>query len=137
MGIFTGGITYIFYPGSRLIEQRAIVSTSESDTAFFYNAGIRISNDADVRSGGNMKTEVSYFDTEGKFQTVRSDGPEWHPVSVRYRALAARLGNGSIVISCREISPPTWGMSGTLPGAAACFSASGNFRTTTPTITPG
>jgi hypothetical protein len=98
MGVFSGGIAYIFYAGSKLIEQRAIVSTSEPDTAFFYNAGIRISNDADVRPGDNMESEVSYYDSTDKFQTIRSEGPERHPVSVRYRALAARLGGGSVAV---------------------------------------
>ena len=98
MGSFSGGISYIFYPGSRLIEQRAIVSTSEPDVAYFYNAGIRIANPADERPGGNMQTDVSYFDTEGEFRTVQSDGPERHPVAVRYRALAARMGLGSIAV---------------------------------------
>ena len=98
MGIFSGDVSYVFYPGSRLIEQKAIVSTSEPDTAFFYNAGIRITNPADDRPGGNMESEVSYFDTEGQYRTVPSDGPEHHPVAVRYRALAARLGGGSVAV---------------------------------------
>src|SRR5438067_1652870 len=80
MGIFSGEISYVFYPSSRLIEQRATVSTNEPDTAFFYSAGIRISNDADVRPGGNMESEVAYYDTEGKFLTIPSEGPERHPV---------------------------------------------------------
>ena len=45
-----------------------------------------------------METEVSYYDTEGQFRAVRSDGPERHPVAVRYRALAARLGGGSVAV---------------------------------------
>src|SRR5215831_8611757 len=98
MGIFSGEISYVFYPGSRLIEQKATVSTNEPDTAFFYSAGIRISNDADVRPGDNMETEVSYFDTEGQFRTIQSAGPERHPVAVRYRALAAKLGGGSVAV---------------------------------------
>jgi hypothetical protein len=98
MGIFSGEISYVFYPGSRLIEQKATVSTSETDVAFFYNAGIRISSDADVRPGDNMESEISYFDTEGQLRAIRSEGPERHPVAVRYRALAARLGSGSVAV---------------------------------------
>ena len=43
VAIFSGEISYVFYPGSRLIEQKATVSTNEPDIAFFYSAGIRIS----------------------------------------------------------------------------------------------
>ena len=98
LGIFSGEISYLFYPGSTLIEQRATVSTNEPDTAFFYDAGIRIANPSDVRPGGNMESQVSYFDTAGQFQTIPSAGPERHPVAVRYRSLAARLGSGSLAV---------------------------------------
>src|SRR5438067_4785278 len=34
MGIFTGSIRYVFFPSSRLIQQEAVVSTNEPDTAY-------------------------------------------------------------------------------------------------------
>ena len=99
LGIFQGSLHYIFFPGSKLIQQRAIVSTSEPDTAFFYDAGIRISVDEDRRAGGRMETKISYFDTEGKRQTVLSPhASEWNPVAVRYRTIATTTGAGSVAV---------------------------------------
>ncbi|HLJ13944.1 MAG TPA: hypothetical protein VKV15_05565, partial [Bryobacteraceae bacterium] len=97
-GIFEGRLQYTFYPGTRLIRQEAILATQEPDTAYFYDAGLRMTADADRRAGLNMESHISYFDTQGQFQTVTPPyGSEWHPVAVRYRAIAARLGGGSVV----------------------------------------
>ncbi len=98
MGIFQGGIAYTFYPGSRLIQQAAVVTTQEPDTAYFYNTGLRAAADADRRPGGNMASEVAYYDTEGQFRAVVSQGPERSPVAVRYRTLAARTARGSVAV---------------------------------------
>ena len=98
MGIFSGGIRYVIYPGSSLIQQEAVASTEEPDTAYYYDAGLRIAADADVRPGGNMDSHVSYFDSSGAFQSIASTGPEWHPEAVRYRAIASRIGRGSVAI---------------------------------------
>lgn len=97
-GIFAGRLQYTFYPGTRLIRQEAILSTTEPDTAYFYDAGLRMTADADRRAGFNMESHISYFDTSGQFQTITPPyGSEWHPVAVRYRAIAARMGAGSVV----------------------------------------
>jgi len=98
MGIFSGSIRYVFFPGSRLIQQQAVVSTSEPDTAYFYDAGIRMTADADRRAGGNMESHVSYFDPRGDFRTIASDGSEWHPLAVKYRAIATRIGRATVAI---------------------------------------
>jgi hypothetical protein len=98
-GIFSGSLRYVFYPGSRLIEQRAVLSTAEPDTAYFYDAGIRMAEPADQRIGGLMESQISYFDTAGKFQTiVPSYASERQPVKVRYRAIAAHSGAGSVSV---------------------------------------
>src|SRR5579863_3763525 len=86
MGIFHGSIQYIFYPGSRLIQQRAVVSTEEPNVAFYYETGLKMAAHADERAGGNMESRVSYYDTAGALRTVESEGPERNPVKVRYRA---------------------------------------------------
>ena len=65
MGIFEGSLRYVFYPGSRLIEQQAAMTTAEPDVAYFYDAGLRMSSRADETAGGNMNSHVSYFDTRG------------------------------------------------------------------------
>jgi hypothetical protein len=98
MGVFEGSIRYVIFPGSRLIEQVAVMTTGEPDTAFFYDAGLRMSVNADRRVGGNMESLVSYYSTAGDLKTERSDGPERRAVSVRYRTLAARTGAGSVAV---------------------------------------
>ncbi|MGO9262648.1 MAG: hypothetical protein ACLQU1_41165 [Bryobacteraceae bacterium] len=99
MGIFEGSLRYIFYPGSRLIEQQAAMTTGEPDVAYFYDAGLRMTSRADETAGGNMSSRVSYFDTEGKFQTITPVyGSERHPLTVRYRTVAARMGAGSVAV---------------------------------------
>jgi hypothetical protein len=99
LGIFSGNIHYFIFPGSTLIQQRAIVTTKEPDTAFFYDAGIRMAVDEDRRSGGTMETKVNYYDTTGKLQTVQAPhASEWNPVAVRYRAVSAATGAGSVAV---------------------------------------
>jgi hypothetical protein len=98
MGIFKGSIRYVFYPGSRLIQQAAVASTSEPDTAYFYEAGLRMAVPRDVRAGNNMESEITYYDTEGKLQVARPNVSEKTPVRVRYRTLAARAQGGSIAV---------------------------------------
>ncbi len=99
MGIFTGTLRYRFYPGGRLIEQQAALSTQEPDVAYFYDAGLRMTSHADDAPGGNMNSQLSYFDTGGKFQTFSPVyGSERKPLAVRYRTIAARMGGGSVAV---------------------------------------
>jgi hypothetical protein len=99
LGIFQGEIRYVFYPGGRLIEQQAAMKTGEQDVAYFYDAGLRMNVAPDLTAGGTMNSEVSYFDTQGKFQTIAPPyGSERRPVSVRYRAIAARSAGGSVAV---------------------------------------
>jgi hypothetical protein len=91
LGIFSGSLRYVFYPGSALIEQAAMLSTQESDTAYYYDAGLQMTI-------GNMASSIAYFDTSGQLQTIAPPyGSERHPLSVRYRAVAAKTGGGSVV----------------------------------------
>ncbi len=98
MGIFEGSVRYVIFPRSRLIEQVAVMSTQEPDTAYFYDTGLRMSVDADRRVGGNMESQVSYYDPGGALRTVLSEGPERHSISVRYRTIASHTGAGSVAI---------------------------------------
>ncbi|MGH9722389.1 MAG: DUF4350 domain-containing protein [Bryobacteraceae bacterium] len=98
MGIFSGSIRYVFYPGSRLIQQAAVASTNEPDTAYFYDAGLRMAVPRDSRPGGNMESEITYYDTEGKLRVEHPNISEKVPVQVRYRTLAARAQGGSIAV---------------------------------------
>src|SRR5437879_3864668 len=98
MGVFHGGLAYTFYPGTRLIKQEAVASTSEPDVAYFYDAGLRVAAGRDRHAGGNMTTEVSYYDTAGKVLTELSHGSERIPVAVRSRTLALRTPLGSLAV---------------------------------------
>jgi hypothetical protein len=99
MGIFEGSLRYIFYPGSRLIEQQAAMTTQEPDVAYFYDTGLRMTSRTDETPGLTMNTQLSYFDTKGAFQTfVPPYGSERRPLEVRYRAIAARTANGSVAV---------------------------------------
>jgi hypothetical protein len=97
LGTFSGSLRYVFFPGSSLIEQVAVMATPEPDTAYYYDAGLQMAADQDRRPGGNMSSSISYFDASGKPQTITPEyGSERHPLVVRYRALAAKTGGGSI-----------------------------------------
>jgi hypothetical protein len=98
MGIFKGTIRYTFYPGSRLIQQAAVASTNEPDTAYFYDAGLRMAVPRDARPGNNMESEITYYDTEGKIRVEHPNTSERLPAQVRYRTLAARAEGGSIAV---------------------------------------
>jgi hypothetical protein len=98
MGIFKGSIRYVFFPGSRLIQQAAVASTNEPDTAYFYDAGLRMAVPRDSRPGNNMDSEVTYYDTEGKLRVEHPNTSERLPAKVRYRTLAARSQGGSVAV---------------------------------------
>jgi hypothetical protein len=98
MGIFSGSIRYVFFPGTRLIQQAAVASTNEPDTAYFYDAGLRMAVPRDARPGNNMESEVSYYDTEGQVRVDHPNTSERLPVKVRYRTLAARAQGGSVAV---------------------------------------
>jgi hypothetical protein len=99
LGIFEGSLRYVFYPGSPLIQQVALMSTEEPDTAYFYDAGLQMASRQDVRPGGNMGSSIAYFDANGKFTEITPPyGSERHTLTVRYRAATAKMGAGSIAV---------------------------------------
>ena len=99
LGIFDGDLRYTFYPGTALIQQTALLSTSEPDTAYYYDAGLQMASPEDVRPGGNMESSISFYDAAGTLtQQTSTYGPERHTLQVHYRALAARLGAGSLAV---------------------------------------
>jgi hypothetical protein len=99
LGIFKGSLRYTFYPGTALIQQAAIVSTSEPDTAYYYDAGLEMTADQDRTAGGNMASHISYYDTAGKLVEMTPPyGSDRHSLAVHYRAIAARMGAGSIAV---------------------------------------
>src|SRR5438270_345121 len=99
LGIFGGSLRYTFYPGIALIQQAAILKTEETDVAYYYDAGLEMIADQDRRVGGNMASKISYFDTDGKLQEITPPyGSDRHPLMAHYRAVAAKMGAGSIAV---------------------------------------
>jgi len=100
MGAFEGGIAYTIYPGSRLIQQEAVVTTNQPDVAYYYDAGWEMGARADRTVGGNMGTNVAYYDTSGELAHVVTTGfePERVPAEVRYRTLAVGTSGGSVAV---------------------------------------
>jgi hypothetical protein len=97
LGIFSGTLRYVFYPDGSLIQQIAVLSTNRADAAYYYDAGLQMAAEEDRRPGGNMASSITYFDTDGKLQNITPPyGSERHTLQVRYRALAVRMGSGSI-----------------------------------------
>ena len=99
MGIFSGSLRYTFYPGTPLIQQAAIVSTSEPDTAYYYDAGFEMSSPEDVTAGGNMASHFTYYDTDGHLREITPPyGSDRRSLTARYRTVAVRTGAGSIAV---------------------------------------
>lgn len=100
MGSFQGGLAYTFYPGSRLIQQEAVLTTHDSDVAYYYDAGLDMAAPADRQPGNNMRTEVAYYDTAGTLRREFSNGlqAEREPIKVRYRTLAVKTAGGSLAV---------------------------------------
>jgi hypothetical protein len=99
MGIFSGSLRYTFYPGTPLIQQAAIVSTSEPDTAYYYDAGFEMTSPQDVTAGGNMASHFTYYDTDGRLREITPPyGSDRHSLTARYRTVAVRMGAGSIAV---------------------------------------
>jgi hypothetical protein len=100
MGSFEGALVYTFYPGSRLLQQEAVLTTNDPDVAYYYDAGLDMSAPSYRTAGNNMKSEVAYFDTNGTLKRETHNGleAERDPVKVRYRTIAAQMSGGSIAV---------------------------------------
>lgn len=97
MGIFSGTLRYIFYPGSSLVQQVAVLKTDQPNVAYTYDAGLQMSAEADRRPGLNMASDIVFYDADGKPQSITSPyASERHTVPVHYRAIAANTPHGSI-----------------------------------------
>ena len=97
-GPFEGSIVYTFFPGSRLVQQRAAVVTDVPNLAFIYDAGVEFVAPEQVQTGRNMITPFAYYDTEGELRQEAANGlqPERVHFKVRYRAMATAAGQGSV-----------------------------------------
>jgi len=100
-GPFTGAIAYTVFPGSRLIQQEAALSTNQDNTAYFYDAGFDYQPASERRPGNNMETFVSWYEpgAGGHVKEIRSPAvSERNTVAVKYRAIAAKLEKGGIAV---------------------------------------
>lgn len=99
LGIFAGSLRYTFYPGTALMQQTALVSTSEPDTAYYYDAGLEMTADQDRTAGGNMASHISYYDADGKLTTITPPySSDRHSLAAHYRTVSAKMGAGSIAV---------------------------------------
>jgi len=100
MGSFEGALAYTFYPGSRLVHQEAVLTTSDPDVAYYYDAGLDIAAPDDRQPGNNMRTEVAYYDTAGTLRREFSNGlqAERESVKARHRTLAVKTAGGSVAV---------------------------------------
>jgi hypothetical protein len=100
MGSFDGGLAYTFYPGSRLIQQEAVLTTYDPDVAYYYDAGLDMAAPSDRQPGNNMRSEVAFYDTEGSLRHLTLNGlqAERVPVQARYRTLALKTAAGSVAV---------------------------------------
>lgn len=99
MGIFSGSLRYVFYPGTPLIQQVALLRTNEPDTAYFYDAGLQMASPADVRPGGNMGSVIHFYDADGKLTKAEAPyGSERHTLEVQHRVAASNVGAGSLAV---------------------------------------
>ena len=100
MGSFSGKLVYTIYPGSRMLRQEAVLSTTQPNTAYFYDAGIDFQPAADRIPGNNMESYASWYEAGGPSpHTERIPvTSERTPVAVRSRAIAAKATNGSIAV---------------------------------------
>ena len=100
MGTFDGGLAYTFYPGSRLIQQEAVLTTYDPDVAYYYDAGLEMAAPSDRQPGNNMRSEAAFYDTEGALRRITLNGlqAERVPVQARYRTLALKTAGGSVAV---------------------------------------
>jgi len=100
LGIFQGKLRYDFYPGSALIQQEAVLSTNEPDTAYYYDAGFQMTSPAARQPSGLVDSEITYYDAANKLVTISTPpyGSERRPLRVHYRALAAKINSGSVAV---------------------------------------
>jgi hypothetical protein len=100
MGSFDGGLAYTFYPGSRLIQQEAVLTTNDTDVAYYYDAGLDMAASSDRTPGNNMRTEAAFYDTEGALRHATLNGlqAERTPIQARYRTLALKTAGGSVAV---------------------------------------
>ena len=100
MGGFEGAISYTFYPGSRLIQQEAVLTTNDPDVAYYYDAGLDMGAPADRTPATTCVPRFRITTPSGALKTIFSTGfrAERQPVQVRYRTLAAKTAGGSVAV---------------------------------------
>ncbi len=88
-GPFAGDLRFTLYPGTRLIHVQSVLSTSRDASAILYDAGIS--------SASPSWNAVSYLDNKDGWQREKT-GDAATPVAVRFRAIMAQSGGGSVAV---------------------------------------
>jgi hypothetical protein len=88
-GPFKGEWQITVYPGARLVQLEAVVTTREEHLAFFYDAGLA--------SNSPPASRLVWIDTEGQPRQADAESSTLdHPLAVRHRILAAETAGGSL-----------------------------------------
>ena len=101
MGSFDGGLAYTFYPGSRLIQQEAVLTTYDADVAYYYDAGLDMA--ARRRSAAGQQHAHRGRLLRHRRRAAARNTPnglqaERVPVQARYRTLALKTAGGSVAV---------------------------------------
>ena len=89
-GPFSGDVRFTFFPGTRIVQVEAVMSTDRDACAILYDAGL-VSNSPDWRS-------IAWTDTSDRPQQNAIVSAHAGPMAVRNRALAARCDGGAVAI---------------------------------------
>jgi len=89
LGLFSGGVAYTFFPGSRLVQQEAVVRAAEPDLAYYYDAGIRVAAEA---------PRLAWFDTQGRLESAEGKPAGRSTLTARHRTVAAGWAEGSLAV---------------------------------------
>lgn len=88
-GPFSGDWRFTMYPGSRLIQAQAVVSTGRDASAILYDTGLS--------SPTPSWDSIAYLDNKDRWQRA-GNGDAAKPVAVRYRAIMAQSGGGTVAV---------------------------------------
>jgi hypothetical protein len=90
-GPFRGEMRFTVYPGCRLVHAEAVVRTEKDACAILYDAGLT--------GPGPDGDKIAWIDTADRLRRVPVRGQEpATPVAVRYRAIVAETGGGSVAL---------------------------------------
>ncbi len=88
-GPFSGDWRFTLYPGTRLVQAQAVVSTARDASAILYDTGLS--------SATPSWNSITYLDNKDQWQRT-GNGDAATPIAVRYRAVMAQSGGGTLAV---------------------------------------